>query len=281
MDYTDDKLKNILLEMLDKFLLICNEYNLSYTLLGGSVLGAVRHRGIIPWDDDIDIGMPRPDYDRLLSIADDVFGERYKLVSAYNDKDYLYTFAKLYDNETTLIEFKNLFYLGGIYIDIFPLDGIPSKMAKRVHRIMKIRYAATNLFLAKYSSKYKKSHYLKYLAYKIIFRTPNNALKICDKLSRKYPYAEQYDIVNYSGAWEEKEISDYSWFNPLIEYTFEGRKVWGPNNYDAYLTKLYGNYMIPPPLEKRKSHHSHYFMDLTRRYTLEEIREIIINNNKN
>ena len=87
-------------------------------------------------------------------------------------------------------------------------------------------------------------------------------------------FIKQSVIANYFGAWREKEISDYSWFNPLIEVTFEGRKVWIPNNYDAYLTKLYGDYMTPPPIEKRKSHHSHYFIDLTRRYTLEEIREM-------
>lgn len=274
MNYIDEKFKDILLKILDRFIQICNEHNLKYTLLGGSVLGAIRHKGIIPWDDDIDVGMPRDDYEKLLSIADNVFGRKYKLVSAYNDKNYVYPFAKLFDNDTTLIEFKDFFYLGGIYIDIFPLDGIPQNANKRIHRIWKIRYAATNLILAKYSFNYKKQYYFRYLIYKTIFRNFNNALKICDKYSQKYPYSKQYNIANYFGAWKEKEISDYSWFNPLKEYTFEGRKVWGPNNYDAYLTKMYGDYMTPPPIEKRKSHHSHYFIDLSRRYTLEEIRQM-------
>ena len=274
MDYSEEKYKNILLGLLDKFILICKEHNLSYTLLGGSVLGAVRHGGIIPWDDDIDIGMPRNDYEKLLSIADNVFGTKYKLISAYNDKDYVYPFAKLFDNDTTLVEFKDFFYLGGIYIDIFPLDGIPKNGNKRIHRIWKIRYAATNLILSKYSSSYKKQHYFRCLIYKLIFGSFNNALKVCDKYSQKYPYNQQYNIANYFGAWKEKEISDYSWFNPLKEYIFEGRKVWGPNNYDAYLSKMYGDYMTPPPIEKRKSHHPHHFIDLSRRYTLEEIRNM-------
>ena len=274
MEYNNIGLKNILLSMLDEFILICKKYDLKYTLLGGSVLGAIRHGGIIPWDDDIDVGMPRSDYEKLLSIADNVLGTKYKLVSAYNDKDYVYPFAKLFDNETTLVEFKDFFYLGGIYIDIFPLDGIPKNTNLRIKKIWKIRYAATNLILAKFSSEYKKHYFFRYLAYKVIFRGFNNALKICNKIARKYPYSKQYDIANYFGAWREKEISDYSWFNPLIEVTFEGRKVWIPNNYDAYLTKLYGDYMTPPPIEKRKSHHSHYFIDLTRKYTLEEIREM-------
>ena len=81
MDYPDKEIKNILLNMLDKFILICKEHNLKYTLLGGSVLGAIRHGGIIPWDDDIDIGMPRADYEKLLSIAEKVFGTKYKYFS--------------------------------------------------------------------------------------------------------------------------------------------------------------------------------------------------------
>ena len=93
-------------------------------------------------------------------------------------------------------------------------------------------------------------------------------------MASKYPCTKDYNIVNYFGAWREKEISDYSWFFPLKEYSFEGRKVWGPNNYDAYLKKMYGDYMTPPPIEKRKSHHTHYFIDLSCRYTLEEIRNI-------
>lgn len=274
MEYNDLRLKNILLNMLDEFILICKKYNLKYTLLGGSVLGAIRHGGIIPWDDDIDIGMPRSDYEKLLSIADNVLGTKYKLVSAYNDKDYVYPFAKLFDNETTLVEFKDFFYLGGVYIDIFPLDGIPKNTNKRIRKIWKIRYAATNLILAKYSSEYKKHYFFRCLAYKVILGNFNNVLKICDKIARKYPYSKQYDIANYFGAWKEKEISEYSWFNPLIEVTFEGRKVWIPGNYDAYLTKMYGDYMTPPPIEKRKSHHSHYFIDLSRRYSLEEIRKM-------
>ena len=73
MNYIDEKFKDILLKILDRFIQICNEHNLKYTLLGGSVLGAIRHKGIIPWDDDIDVGMPRDDYEKLLSIADNVF----------------------------------------------------------------------------------------------------------------------------------------------------------------------------------------------------------------
>ncbi len=275
MNQFETNLKSILLNMLDKFILICKEHNLNYTLLGGSVLGAIRHGGIIPWDDDIDIGMPRADYDKFLSIANKVLGDGYKVISINNDFNYALPFAKLIDNNTTLIESKDYFYLGGVYIDIFPLDGMPTNSTLRFNIVRKLRYSIVNPLFAKYSNPYiHKSLSLKYILTKIIYFIINYTLKACNNLACRFPYSNKYNIVNYFGAWREKEISDYSWFNPLIEHTFEGRKVWIPNNYDAYLTKLYGDYMTPPPIEKRKSHHSHYFIDLTRRYTLEEIRKM-------
>lgn len=275
MECSTYNIKKSILGIFDKFISVCEKYNLQYTLIGGSLLGAVRHQGIIPWDDDIDVGMPRQDYEKLLSIGEQAFRNDYILVSIYNDKNYIYPFAKLYDNRTTLIESKEYFYPGGTYIDIFPLDGIPAdKGTKRIKRIWDIRYAAINLILSKNSHQYRKKHFFKYIIYKILFKNFHNALKQCDRYSREYPCKEEYHIANYFGAWKEKEISDYSWFFPFKRYTFEGRNVWGPNNHDAYLKKLYGDYMTPPTVEKRRSHHSHYFIDLTRRYTIEELHEM-------
>lgn len=272
MDYSEEKYKNILLGLLDKFILICKEHNLSYTLLGGSVLGAVRHGGIIPWDDDIDIGMPRADYEKFISFANNFLEKDYKVATIYNDNNYMYPFAKLYDNNTTIIESKDFFYIGGVYIDIFPLDGIPQQNGNtRFTIIRKLRYSITNPLFIKYSISYEEKKSFYYFANKIIYKTSNLILKICNKMASKYPCTKDYNIVNYFGAWREKEISDYSWFFPLKEFSFDGRKVLGPNNYDAYLKKMYGDYMTPPPIEKRKSHHLHYFIDLSRRYTLEEI----------
>ena len=274
---SSELLKQILINMLDEFILICNKYNLKYTLLGGSLLGAIRHHGFIPWDDDIDIGMPRDDYDKFISIALKALNKKYKIATIYNENNFCYPFCKLYDNETTLIELKDLPFIYGIYIDIFPLDGIPKDLSIRhkiISPIQKRRNVAGFLAKAELSYFYKFKHLPAYLFYSLLYGDSHSALIKCEELAHKYPYCNEYDIINHYGAWGEKEISDYSWFNPLKEYTFEGRKVWGPNNYDAYLTKMYGDYMTPPPIEKRKSHHSHYFIDLSRRYTLEEIRQM-------
>lgn len=267
-------IKRILINILDEFILLCENNNLKYTLLGGSVLGAIRHQGIIPWDDDIDIGMPRPDYNKFLSIANYSLNKKYKMVSMYNEDRFCYPFTKLYDTETTLIEFKDYPFIYGIHIDIFPLDGIPKELNIRkaiIPSIQKRRNAAGFLAKAESSLNYKIKHLLAYFWYHFLYKNSHSSLMECENLAQKYPINKEHDIINHYGAWGEKEISDYSWFFPLKEYTFEGRKVWGPNNFDAYLTKMYGNYMTPPPIEKRRSHHSHYFISLSRRYTLEDI----------
>jgi len=122
-------LKNLL--AVDK---VCKEHNLRYYIMAGTMLGAVRHKGFIPWDDDLDIGMPRADYDLLMANAKEWLPKPYEAVCAENDKEYPLPFAKVQDADTTLIERMHLKYLGGVYIDIFPLDGVPeSRMAQRMH----------------------------------------------------------------------------------------------------------------------------------------------------
>ena len=122
-------LKNLL--AIDK---VCKEHNLRYYIMAGTMLGAVRHKGFIPWDDDLDIGMPRADYDLLMTNAKEWLPEPYEAVCAENDKEYPLPFAKIQDADTTLIERMHLKYLGGVYIDVFPLDGVPTgRMAQRMH----------------------------------------------------------------------------------------------------------------------------------------------------
>ena len=131
-------LKNLL--AVDK---VCKEHNLRYYIMAGTMLGAVRHKGFIPWDDDLDIGMPRADYDLLMANAKEWLPKPYEAVCAENDKEYPLPFAKVQDADTTLIERMHLKYLGGVYIDIFPLDGVPeSRMAQRMH-FCKVRILQT------------------------------------------------------------------------------------------------------------------------------------------
>ena len=112
----------------------CRKHSLTYYIIAGTQLGAVRHKGFIPWDDDADICMPHRDYDLLIEHSKEWLPERYEMVCAENDKDYPQPFAKIQDAQTTIIEHAHLRYLGGVYVDVFPVDGMPeNKMAQRLH----------------------------------------------------------------------------------------------------------------------------------------------------
>ncbi len=116
------------LEALDN---TCREHHITYGMFAGSLLGAVRHKGFIPWDDDMDILMPRPDYERFIQHSSEWLPEPYEFVCAENDPNYPLPFGKVQDASTTLIERLHLSYLGGIYVDVFPLDAVPSGAIRR------------------------------------------------------------------------------------------------------------------------------------------------------
>jgi lipopolysaccharide cholinephosphotransferase len=112
----------------------CKAHDLRYGIFAGSLIGAVRHKGFIPWDDDMDVLMPRPDYERFIEHSRDWLPEPYEFVCAENDPEYPLPFGKIQDASTTLIERRHLSYLGGIYVDVFPLDAVPKNIiARRLH----------------------------------------------------------------------------------------------------------------------------------------------------
>lgn len=129
---TLEQLKVVELEMLKEFISVCKKLNLRYYALGGTLLGAVRHKGFIPWDDDIDIGMPRADYEIFIRKAQTLFPDHLFIQSIHSENDYLMCFAKLRNSHTTFIEssLRDFKINHGIYIDIFPLDFYPEKLSE-------------------------------------------------------------------------------------------------------------------------------------------------------
>ena len=127
-------------EMLMAFHNICKEHDLHYYILFGTMLGAVRHKGFIPWDDDIDVGLPRPEYEMLIRHAKEWFPEPYEFICHETDENFLGGIGKMQDASTTLIERSHVKYVGGVYIDIFPLDGISSSHVAQRIQYLKYEY---------------------------------------------------------------------------------------------------------------------------------------------
>ena len=263
-DISVDELKSIELEMLKFIDEVCKKEGLRYFLCGGTLLGAVRHQGFIPWDDDIDIFMPRLDYEKLIELTKN--SKEYRLLSEVDD-GYYYNFGKLVDTRTTMIEeeceqIRNF----GVYIDIFPLDGMPNdekecmrhfkKLDKRRHRITSFSKGKPrirkNIFALFYNWYY-------YITNKFTGIKKEQEKYI--NIAKQYAYDDSVYVYATGGAFKEKDIFPRAWLSNGTELIFEGIKFQAPIKYDKYLRQLYGDYMELPPVEKRISHHhfvAHY-----------------------
>lgn len=268
---------DILKGCLMKFINICEEHHLTYFCVGGTVIGAVRHGGLIPWDDDIDVAMPRPDYDRFMDICQNSNLGDYELASPAM-KDYPCYFAKFCDRRTSLIEIENVPCLYGVYIDVFPIDGTaPTKeeatrLMKRFKRVgNKLNACLARLTLSEYLRlATKPKEWGRMAVQTMCWLTGREFIRKriinqLDKIARKYDFEDAKYIANYGGAWAEKEIHPKPWVIPTTKMQFEGMEVNIPGNYHEYLTQMYGDYMQLPPEEKRVSHHFHAYVDLNNR----------------
>lgn len=250
------RLLGILIE-LDEF---CSENNIKYYLCAGTLLGAVRHKGFIPWDDDIDICMSRPDYDKLLSISkeNDTFHNHYKIVSYQNGTTH-YPFIKVLDTETyTQQSYTNETNENSLWVDIFPFDGVPENISerKKLYRKELFIRKILNLNFAKPGdgkSRVRALAKLPLIPFAKIYGI-NRANKEIDKLCRTY----NYDSSNYVGdiVWGDydKEIIKKEDFDNYVNIEFEGYQFKTMSNWNHYLSELYGDYMKLPPINQRENH---------------------------
>lgn len=263
-NYDIKKLQQRLLEILLQFDKVCTEHGLRYCICGGTMIGAVRHKGFIP-DDDLDVSMPRPDYEQLVAHAKEWLPEYLEFVCAENDPDYPLPFGKIQDARTTLIERKHLYYLGGCYIDIFPFDVFPENKAARWWQCTQYAFLKQCLYLV-HRDPYKHGHgpssWAPLLARKLF--TMQGLQKSIRKVLTKYDFNSSSLAGSYTDGLKKvmtKDITDI--FAP---YEFEGHTVQGIKDFDRYLTTMYDEtYMTPPPPEKRIQHNFHY-LDLDHPY---------------
>lgn len=255
------ELQKIELEMLEEFKRICDKNNLKYFLIEGTLLGAVRHSGFIPWDDDIDVGMPRPDYERFSQIVDAELAESYLYQDWKKEPDYPYNFAKIRKKGTRFLQ-KELGHLQmnhGIYIDIFPLDRAPKdpdEQRKYIKQLKKQRVLQSVVYMGKYNGDKKRPLHQRALisVAKTLFRKKNMHMKL-DNMLKKYENSDTEYWGNLLGVYGEKEIMPMDYFSETVELAFEQKVYSCPGKYKECLTRLYGNYMQLPPENERVTHH--------------------------
>ena len=265
------ELQKKLLSMLEWFDLYCQQNDICYYVAGGTLLGAIRHGGFIPWDDDIDVILPRPDYEKLISLFKEQH-DNYILETPYSgNKDYLYSFSKLYDTTTTLIEHTRYNCRRGVYIDIFPLDGLGSSENESIENFSKVD--RTNMFLMTRTCAIRKGRsWYKNLSIVFARMIPNfiiNNKKLSikvDRLSSSCNYNSSKYVANLMGAYRKKEIIEKALLGVPTRYAFENIYVNGAEHYDAYLTHIYGDWRKLPPEEKQVSHHDFVELDLNHSY---------------
>lgn len=254
-------------KILDIFVEICEKNNLRYYLLGGTMLGAIRHDGFIPWDDDVDVCMPRKDYDKFLSLAEEQLEEPYYLACSEHDPDYRYCFARIANKDVKIKNCSaNIPRIEDAWIDIIPMDGMPEGGLKlALHKFKLVFWRGMNQ-IGQYDElvdQKRKRGTIETIVVKIagwkIFRKMVDYRKCIRHIQRelkKYAYDDYDTVINYMAAYGFKETFKRNWFGEGKKYHFEDSEYIGPIDYDAVLKTIYGNYMELPPEDQRNKHNA-------------------------
>lgn len=240
-------------KILDVFSTICKENNLIYSLAYGTLLGAVRHKGFIPWDDDIDIIMPRQDYLKLLNIWDKVAPDNYILVNNQIYPDFTQSFTKIVMNNTTFLQsefFAKVNYPKGIFIDIFPCDKVPANIIKR-----KMQFVANCVNMLYHRGYPSKEGGIIGFVEKLMLKFPHKLKKIMKMNTGLYVQKwndcknlQYISPVTFQGC---KKLYPSNLFDDFEHIEFNGKKYCCSSAYREFLNICYGNYMELPPLEQR------------------------------
>lgn len=271
-EIANEEIKQLLLEIMDSFHDFCEKHGLTYYIMGGTLLGAVRHRGFIPWDDDIDVAMPRPDYLEFIRLtANAELDGKFAVQSAYTIKQYTDAFTRIIDTRTIVHEqMKKVQNNMGVFLDVFPIDGVPKTdrgiefffwKVKMIRRLM--NYARRNYsFRTEFEYfRGRKNFLLSFPAWLAQYSIANlfgftffrDAL---NRLAMKNDYSLSPKIAVSVAGYGICEVMEKESFLKKKKYSFEGREYWGTVDYDTYLSALYGDYMTLPPVEERGIRHN-------------------------
>lgn len=257
---SDEELKQIQLiqlELICEVDRICKKKNIQYNMVGGTMLGAIRHKGYIPWDDDADIGFLREEYEKFRQACKDELNHtRFYFQDCRDTEGYRWGYGKLRRKGTEFIRLQQEFmpYEQGIAIDLMPFDNVPdSKMGKRIHFLLCFIYR--KIFWSAVGRKTEKNVIKRWL-YQLVYLIPEKTLfrnyqRFIDYCAKKQ--TNQVRILTFPTP---KKVFGYNreWYTELTEYEFEGERFPGAIDFDGYLSVKYRNYMELPPVEKRKTH---------------------------
>lgn len=261
------ELQLLILDILVMVTEFCEKNQITYYISGGTYLGAVRHKGFIPWDDDVDIAMPREDYERFISMFPVASNTgNMELVTYKDPQDSFYYYPTRVVNDAIKIQYKGSKNEKTIsaWIDIFPLDGMPNNTIKSKFHQLDLLVKRALFKLSCFDDVVNLKDENRPLIERILIWVGKNTnignlfdpmkrLDSIDKTLKKYPADKSDFYVNFMGAYRFKSIFNKNVYGDGASYDFEGYKLHGPEHYDEYLTQIYGDYLTPPTeMEKNK-----------------------------
>ena len=279
----DDAFKKKLLETFRFTIDFLEKHNIRWYAAGGTAIGAVRHRGMIPWDDDVDIHIPREDYERLSEVSEELEGTKYEFVSLHTDSEYYLPSAKIMDKTTTVWESPVYGSSVGVYVDIFPMDQCDYDRTEYSRKLKAYSKHRTNMQLA--FSRYSIAEAVRNIRERH-FGCLYNGMR---SILRPYAFRERYRqkfidvehmfdkkngdfLVTPTGVYGVKEHYEKRWYDDYTMLPFEDFQVRLPKWYHEYLTMLYGDYVMLPSARKQVSHHARYYVNLKEHLDVEEIK---------
>lgn len=264
------ELQKIEFDLLGKFISVCEKLELRWYLVCGTALGAIKYGGFIPWDDDVDVALPREDYEIFIEKAQSLLPDGIFLQNSKTDPAFPQLYSKLRNSNTTYIE-KSVEHLDmnhGIYIDVFPLDGYPSD-SRDVRRLEKKIRICRLMISCVYNLDFGKKEKLFYAFERMLgfHKKTQKIIFILNKMISSFPI-EKSDLWCNHGNWQGKlEYASRDQYGEGTECLFEGTVVRVPEKYDEYLTQKYGDWRADLPEEKKTGHHYYSVCDTEKPYT--------------
>lgn len=269
-------------DILNFYIQFCNKHKLRYFVAYGTAIGAARHHGIIPWDDDIDVVMPRPDFEKFKQLCQTEDLGKYELISPFNTPNYYLPFYKLCNKETTLLEKDEYRCIIGMFIDIFVYDGMVNdktqflKLQKKYTKYWN-RLTLVSTYYKKETiiNKLKSGRFKDMLHYFLINLNRKQLrrfyLKKLQDVVNTYNYDEQQFITKYPPGYGDKELIPKSWIEESTLLPYDGLQVAIPKNYTRWLNNYFDDYTQLPPIEQRHAQHSIAYVNFKQRETIDEV----------